>query len=155
MEEGNGLTIKIVDEMCIISYFILTHRITQNTIPNTDNKFIQEMPCGQKLHNFSTKGLNQKKALPQFFKAWLCYPYNLPNLQPPQTTNSSFLPITSNKKKAQLKFTLRRKWKARDWFIFLGSDHKKSIDWLIIKLLWQQWTATYQIYSYHALLSLA
>lgn len=63
MEEGNLLIIKIVDETCIISYFILTRRITQNTIPNTDNKFIQKMPCGQKLHNFSTKGLNQKKAL--------------------------------------------------------------------------------------------
>lgn len=77
MEAGNLLIIKIVDEMCIISYFILTRRITQNTVPNTD-KFIQEMPCGQKLHNFSTKGLNQKKALLQIFKAWLCYPYNLP-----------------------------------------------------------------------------
>lgn len=113
MEEGNGLIIKIVDEMCIISYFILTHRITQNTIPNTDNKFIQEMPCGQKLHNFSTKGLNQKKALLQFFKAWLCYPYNLPNLQPPQTTNSSFLPITSNKKK-------------HNWSLLLGENEKHA-----------------------------
>lgn len=60
MKEFSPL-IRILDEIFIISYFIQTHRITQNSIPNTDSKFIQQMPCGHKLHNFSTKVLNKSK----------------------------------------------------------------------------------------------
>lgn len=40
---------------------------------------MQEMPHEQKFHNFSTQGLNQKKALLQIFNAWLSYPQNTPN----------------------------------------------------------------------------
>lgn len=35
---------------------------------------MQEMPHEQEFHNFSTKGLNEKKALLQIFNAWIIYP---------------------------------------------------------------------------------
>lgn len=111
------------------------------------------MPHEQKSHNFSTKVLNQKKAVLHIFNAWLV------TLKIPQilnmntTTNSSLLP-TPICRKELLRLTLRTKWKAHGWFRFLRPGHK-SRERLIIKLLQWQWTVVHATDSYHPFLSLA
>lgn len=74
MEEINVLLIKTLHEIHMIGYFIQKHRTTQNSVPTTESKVMQEMPHEQEFHNFSTKGLNEKKALLQIFNAWITYP---------------------------------------------------------------------------------